>query len=335
MEERRRETITELARAGRSAKQIINVTGYPKSTVYRIASTIKAGGDVSRRPHAPRSTRKRNPRFLAGLKRSVRANPGTPMKTLARDRHVSKSTICRAVRDLGMRSYSRRRMNLLTERAKEMRRERAPKVLNLLKHRGGDVRVFLDEKKFVVDEVANRRNSRAIVSRPDDVPPVMISKNPKSVMVFGAVASDGHVMPPHFIPAGVRVDTEEYLNILEDSLIPWLEEHFNLDKVMLVQDSAPAHASLRVQDFLSRRIPLFVPKDVCPPNPPDLNPCDFWMWGVIEERSNSQPHASVTELKKAIKKAVSNVDPEEARRACAAFRGRLERVLGANGGHIE
>ena len=81
--------------------------------------------------------------------------------------------------------------------------------MNLLKHRGGDVRVFLDEEKCVVDEVANRRRSWAIVSSRDDVPSAMKSKNPKSVMVFGSVASDGHVMPPHFIPAGVRVDTKE------------------------------------------------------------------------------------------------------------------------------
>lgn len=163
----------------------------------------------------------------------------------------------------------------------------------------------------------------------------MKSKNPMSVMVFGAVASDGHVMPPHFIPAGVRINAEEYISILEDILIPWLTRNYDLNKVMLVQDSAPAHASLRVQDFLSRRIPLYVPKDIWPPNSPDLNPCDFWMWGVIEEKSNSHAHASVSDLKKSIKKAASGIDPEEARRACAAFRGRLERVRDADGGHIE
>ena len=158
MEERRRLTVGELLRAGQSAKEIITITGYPNSTVYRAVAALRAGGDASRCPHAPRADRKRKPRFLNGLRMSVKANPRTSMKILARDRHVSKSTISRAIReDLGMRSYVRKRLNLLTERAKEIRRERTPKVLNLLKHRGGNVRVFLDEKKFVVDEVANRR----------------------------------------------------------------------------------------------------------------------------------------------------------------------------------
>ena len=207
------------------------------------------------------------------------------MGKLARARHVSRSTISRAVReDLGMKSFTRRRQNLLTEAARAIRRERAPKVLNLLKHGGSEVRVFVDEKKFVVEEVANRRNSRVIAFSPDEVAPVMKGKNPASVMVFGAVASDGRVMPPHFIPAGVRIGAEEYLVILKEALIPWMAKYYALDKVMLVQDSAPAHAAQRVQDFLSRRIPLFVTKEVWPSNSPDLNPCDFWMWGVLEEK---------------------------------------------------
>ena len=336
MEKRRRETIAELTRAGQSAGDIIKATGYPKSTVYRTIAKIGAGGDVARRPHAPRSDLKRTPTFLGGLRRSIQANPRTPMTKLARARQVSRSTVGRAVRgDLGMKSFVRKRQNLLTEGAKALRKERAPKVLNHLKHRGSDVRVFVDEKKFVVEEVANRQNARYIAYSPDDVAPVVKGKNPASVMVFGAVASDGRVMPPHFIPAGVRIGAEEYLTILKESLIPWMMKHYDLDKVMLVQDSAPAHASHRVQDFLERRIPLYVPKDIWPSNSPDLNPCDFWMWGVLEQKSNSKAHASVSDLKKAIQRAAGAIDPEEARRACSAFRRRLERVRDANGGHIE
>ena len=104
---------------------------------------------------------------------------------------------------------------------------------------------------------------------------------------------------------------------------------------MLVQDSAPAHASQRVQDFLSQKIPMYVPKDIWPSNSTDLNLCDFWMWGVVEQKSNSTAHASVSDLKKAIRKAASTIDPDEARRACSAFRRRLESVRDADGGHIE
>ena len=65
-----------------------------------------------------------------------------------------------------------------------------------------------------------------------------------------------------------------YLNILEEVLTPWLEQHYNLEDVVLVQDSAPAHTAQRVQDLLKRKIPRFVPMEKWSPSSPDLNSCD-------------------------------------------------------------
>ena len=88
-------------------------------------------------------------------------------------------------------------------------------------------------------------------------------------MVFEAVASDGRITPPHFIPAGVMIDTDELLTILKESLNLWMMKYYDLNKVMLVQNSALAHASQRVQYFLSQKIPMYVPKDIWPSTQPN------------------------------------------------------------------
>ena len=123
-----------------------------------------------------------------------------------------------------MKSYARRVRNLQTTRSRVLRAERFPKLQNHLKHKAGHVRVYFDEKKLVVDEVPNKQNTRIIAFDPSEVPPVMQSKNPASVMVFAAVASDGNVMPPHFIEAGVKINTADYLKILKDVLMPWIRK---------------------------------------------------------------------------------------------------------------
>ena len=56
---------------------------------------------------------------------------------------------------------------------------------------------------------------------------------------------------------------------------------------------------------------------------------------MVEQQSNSTAHANVSDLKKAIRKVASTIDPDEALRACSAFRRRLESVRDAGGGHIE
>ena len=114
-----------------------------------------------------------------------------------------------------MNSYVRRRRNILTAHLKEITKERSAFLLNHLKNRGGVAHFFIDEKKFVVDEVANRRNSRVIALNPSKVPFIMQSKNPASIMVFGGIASDGNIIPPHFFEVVLKINTVQNMKILQ------------------------------------------------------------------------------------------------------------------------
>ena len=234
-----------------------------------------------------------------------------------------------------MKSYVRRVRNLLTTRSRALRAERCPKLLNHLKYKGGHVRVFADVEKFVFDEVANKQNTLIIAFDPSEVLPVMQSKNPASVMVFAAVASDGKMVPPHFIEAGLKINTAEYLKILKDVLMPWIRRNYDLFKVMLVQDSAPTHGAKKVQDFLKENLPLIVPKDIWPSSSPDLIVCEYWLFGVIEGKSNVTSHPSVNSLKASIRRAFRNLDPEDVKRSCSRFRSRITQIIDAKDSYIE
>ncbi len=98
MEQCRRDAIIELYHAGHNPKDIIKLLKYPKSTVYDVIKRFNGKGDYKRKNHKPRSDKIRTPTFLAGLKKSIRANPGMPMRKLARDRNVCPATISKAVR---------------------------------------------------------------------------------------------------------------------------------------------------------------------------------------------------------------------------------------------
>ena len=133
-------------------------------------------------------------------------------------------------------------------------------------------------------------------------------------MAFAAVASDGKVMPPHFIETGLKINTAEYLKILKDVLMPWIRRNYDLFKVMFVQDSAPAHGTKKVQDFLKEKLPLKVPNEIWPSSSPDLNVCDYWLFGVIEGESNVTSHPSVNSLKAAFRRAFRNLNLEDVKK---------------------
>ena len=78
-----------------------------------------------------------------------------------------------------------------------------------------------------------------------------------------------------------------------------------------------------------------VPKDIWPISSPDLNVCDYRLFGVIEGKSNVTSHPSVNSLKSSIRRAFRNLDPEDVKRSCSLFCSRISQIIDAKGSHID
>ena len=94
---------------------------------------------------------------------------------------------------------------------------------------------------------------------------------------------------PHFLPQ--KLNGEQYLRFLQNHLpnlledVPWRQRQ----QMWFMHDGAPAHFHLSVSRYLNRRygdwwigrggpVPL-------PPRSPDLNPLDFYVWGLCKRPS--------------------------------------------------
>lgn len=276
-QEQKRKVIQELHLAGNTAKDIITATKYPSKTVYRVVKRLKAGEGIEHKSCGPSKKKKRTPTFLAGLKRSIVANPALSMGVLASRRSVSKRTVRRAVKeDLQLKSYVKGKRHLLTTKMKATRLERARILRQKCKANPGVVRLFSDESIFTVDGAYNPQNDRWLAGDRASVPPVMRTKKPAKIMVFGLVTSDGKVMPAHIFPSDVRVNTDVYVGLLDEVVLPWLAAQYPPDqKFMWIQDSAPAHVSKKAINFLSNKFDVLIKPNEWPSNSPDLNPCDY------------------------------------------------------------
>ena len=69
---------------------------------------------------------------------------------------------------------------------------------------------------------------------------VMKTKFPATVMVFGVVSSEGHIMPPHIFEVGLKVNTKVYLDMLKSVVIPWCNQvattHPNSEEKTITQE---------------------------------------------------------------------------------------------------
>ena len=80
-----------------------------------------------------------------------------------------------------------------------------------------------------------------------DVPRVMKTKFPATVMIFGVVSSEGHIMPPHIFEVGLKVNTKVYLDVLKSVVLTWCNQVAGDRPWVWQQDSAPAHKSKETQ----------------------------------------------------------------------------------------
>ena len=101
-----------------------------------------------------------------------------------------------------------------------------------------------------------------------DMPRVMKTKFSATVMVFGVLSSEGHIMPPHIFEVGLKVNTKVYLDVLKSMVIPWCNQVAGGRPWVWQQDLVPAYKSKETQAWLQKEWYDFVPFSHWPPPPP-------------------------------------------------------------------
>ena len=150
------------------------------------------------------------------------------------------------------------------------------------------------------DPSHDSQNHRWIATNYRDVPRVMKTKFPATVMVFGVLSSEGHIMPPHIFEVGLKVNTKVYLDVLKNVVIPWCNQVAGGRLWVWQQDSAPAHKSKETQAWLQSATTLY-PSLTGPPPSPYLNPQDYFVWSYVENITNMISHNTEASLIAAIR----------------------------------
>ena len=71
-----------------------------------------------------------------------------------------------------------------------------------------------------------------------------------------------------------------------------------------------------------------------PPRSPDLNPCDFWLWGYLKANVYTHQPENLNVLKARIITAMANIPQAMINNTVKSIIPRLEFCIGKNGGHI-
>ena len=176
----------------------------------------------------------------------------------------------------------------------------------------------------------NSQNHRWIAMNNRDMPRVMKTKFPATVMVFGVVSSEGHIMPPHIFEVSLKVNTKVYLDVLKRVVIPLCHQVAGGRPWVWQQDSAPSHKSKETQAWLQKECDNFVPFSHWPPSSSNLNPLDY-----MENITNMTSHNTKVSLITTIRRVFAKLPLALMEKACSQFRIHIKVVIEAEGGYIE
>ena len=275
---------------------------------------------------------------------SQEENPGThrSIREIARETGIKQTTVHRIVhKELQLKCLKKKRAQELTDANKLSRLVRAKQLLREYPLHQVQFIWFTDEKLFTVSAPKNAQNDRLyapVGMKKKQVPAARQlctrSTFSKSVMVSVGVSSLG-CTDLIFIEPGVKINGAYYRDVLlSQHLLPAIR-HMSGDFFIFQQDSAPAHRAYDTVEMLRRETPAFISPAVWPPNSPDLNPVDYKIWSVLQDRVYKTRIRDVDHLKERLVEEWARFDQNIIDRAINKWRERLRACMRAGGGHFE
>uniref|UniRef100_A0A0K2TRS0 Uncharacterized protein n=1 Tax=Lepeophtheirus salmonis TaxID=72036 RepID=A0A0K2TRS0_LEPSM len=107
------------------------------------------------------------------------------------------------------------------------------------------------------------------------VRPINRTKQAAGVMMLDVVASDGKAMPLFWVPKDIKINTKEYLKVMNEVVKSWLDQTYPQGGYVGQQDLAPAHQNAKTQKWYEMNLDDFWTWSMWPPFFRDCSPLDY------------------------------------------------------------
>lgn len=190
--------------------------------------------------------------------------------------------------------------------------------------------VFSDESAFDVAPVRSQFVRRRSDERPSCAHTAQHRPFLQRVMVWGCFSYEG---PGKLTLVEGNLKQDGYLSILQQHLVPQIQDWFDEEPCFFQQDNAPCHKSARVMHFLRQQ--QFQVLD-WPPFSPDLSPIEN-LWAIVKKKVHMELTMNKEELFARL--WIIWMEDPEIKKACQALiegiPRRIQSCIDAKGGPIK
>ena len=164
--------------------------------------------------------------------------------------------------------------------------------------------IFTDESRVTLDGPYGWSKGWVLCDK--EAPPRLRKQHGGGgIMMWAGIVND-KVIGPFKVDEGVKLNSDNYCALLEDTFFKWYKAQsrkFKKDCVFM-QDNAPSHAPRSTSDFLAQKGFTGSKLMKWPSSSRDLNPIEN-MWALVKRElySGGKQYRNQSELWEAIKKA--------------------------------
>ena len=105
-------------------------------------------------------------------------------------------------------------------------------------------------------------------------------------------------------------------------------------QITFQQVRAPAHRARDTIDLLRRSTPDFIAPDMWPPNSPDLNPVDYVIWSIMQQRVYQTRVHDIDELRQRLITVWCGLEQRAVDDAIDLWQRRLRACVDTEGGYF-
>ena len=306
-----------------------------KSIVTWVNTFRQTASVTRRRTGAPRPIR--SPENIEAVRDAVLRSPRRSARKHASALELSDRSVRRILHyDLHFHPYKMAIVQELSERDFNSRRNACEVLLEVVPENA--IVFFSDEAHFHLCGSVNKQNMRYwAYTNPRELHQRPLH-SPK-VTVWCAISSSG-IIGPWFCEeneVAVTVNSHRYVNMLQDFVFPRLDE-LDLEDIWFQQDGATAHTARASMAVLREHFPerlISIRGDLeWPARSPDLNPCDFFLWGFLKSRVYVNRPRTLQDLKTNIQEEIANITPAMLARVMTNARNRFTQCVENGGRHL-
>lgn len=325
-----KENICSLASNGYSTRHISSKLGVSQSTVSRLLQNLLPGRSIPSAgcPSKLSSTSQRSILTQISTGKAANAVQATHHINSIIPHTVSTQTVRRVLKKHSFKAVTKKKKPLLSA----MHRKKC--LTFALKYQNWTVEdwkrvIWSDETK--INRIGSdgkqwvwKQTGQGLISREVQA---TVKFGGGNIMVWGCMGWEG---VGRLAEIEGRMDAKQYVDILEENLLPSMEES---EELIFQQDNDPKHTSKLAKNWMEEHDITLLD---WPPQSPDLNPIEH-LWNHIKKELAKYPRQpkGVWEIWDRVSEVWENIEAEVCQNLIESMPRRVEAVIKAKGGHTK